>query len=275
MPHRGGGEAGGARAHPQPGGEERTCDLLVGADGSWSRVRPLLTDATPTYTGVSFIEISIAEVERRRPALSRLVGHGSLFAFADGKALMAQRNGDGSVRTYVGLSVPEDWLTTSGIRCDHPAQARTALLGHFADWAPQLTDLIRYCDDAFLPRPLLMLPVGLRWPTRPGVTLLGDAAHLMSPFAGEGANLALQDAGELGLAIAESGGAGIAVLESYEQAMFERATPHAAQSAANLELCFSPDGARAMGALLKEQDGGGKGGDAPLSQSSRLPQAAR
>lgn len=257
-------------------GAVHPCDLLIGADGGWSRVRPLLTDAAPAYTGVSFVETEVADVDRRRPALAQLVGPGSLFAFQDGKALMAQRNGDGSLRTYIGLRVPEGWLDTSGIRTGDPDHVRRELLAHFADWAPHLTDLIRHCDDTFVPRPLHMLPVGLRWPTTPGVTLLGDAAHLMSPFAGEGANLALQDAAELALTLAEHGAAPEAsVLQRYEADLVRRAIPAAAQSAANLDLCFSADGARAMGAALEERTGAATAGAAVPTPTARLPRATR
>jgi len=243
--------AGGHELHFDSG-EVHTCDLLVGADGAWSRIRPLLTDAEPSYTGVSFIEVGIPDADRTQPEVARRVGRGSLYALEDNKGLLAQRNGDGRIRTYVAFRVPEDWLTTSGIPYDEPAQARAAILTHFADWAPELTDLVRYCDDTILPRPITMLPIGLRWSPKPGVTLLGDAAHLMSPFAGEGANLAMLDATELALAIADAG-AGVdlaSAIQAYEAELFERARTLAEESAANLDLCIAPDGARKMNDLL-------------------------
>lgn len=55
----------------------------------------------------------------------------------------------------------------------------------------------------------------------PGVTLLGDAAHLLAPN-GEGANSAMYDGAELGKAIAEHPGDIETALTQYEEAMFPR-----------------------------------------------------
>jgi len=74
------------------GGTSATYDLIVGADGTWSRVRPLLSRYAPQYTGVSFIEFGIDEVDQRHPALAALVGRGKLWVEGDGKAIIAQRN---------------------------------------------------------------------------------------------------------------------------------------------------------------------------------------
>ena len=78
------------------------------------------------------------------------------------------------------------------------------------------------------------------------VTVIGDAAHLMSPFAGEGANLAMYDGAELGEAIATNPGDVEAALLAYEKDLFPCSASDAAEADRNLKLCFDDNAPQSL-----------------------------
>lgn len=88
------------------------------------------------------------------------------------------------------------------------------------------------------------------WQRTPGVTLLGDAAHLMAP-SGEGANLAMYDAAELGKLIVEYPNDIELALENYEQALFKRSAAEAEESHELLDLCLGQDAPYGLIALFE------------------------
>jgi 2-polyprenyl-6-methoxyphenol hydroxylase-like FAD-dependent oxidoreductase len=212
--------------------------LLVGADGAWSRVRPLLSTATPEYIGRSFVETYLFDADTRHPAGAKAAGGGSLFALAPGRGIQAHRESGGTLHTYVALSKPQDWFAAIDFTDTAAATARIA--EEFDGWAPELTALITDCDTAPVLRPHYALPTGHRWDRVPGVTLLGDAAHLAAPN-GEGANLAMYDGAELGKALVARPDDIETALTAYEQAMFPRSTAAAAEGTHLHELLFGDD----------------------------------
>ncbi|KAI1791745.1 hypothetical protein LXA43DRAFT_1010308 [Ganoderma leucocontextum] len=230
-------------------GHTTTVDILVGTDGGLSsRVRPLFV-----------VQPEVA----KRPELAdtvRFIGPGSVFAIGKAQMLLAQVHGDGRIRMYALFPVPAAWtLPQDG------AKARRILLDKFAAWAPSFRQLVEHCDgDQIYLRPMYHLPVGHRWEHVSGVTILGDAAHLMSPFAAAGVNLAMLDAFELGLVLADAINNGKSVeareaaVARWEEERMTAAKEVAGVAKANLEATFGPDspasGIAAMRIHLEEPD---------------------
>ncbi|TVY24427.1 Tetracycline resistance protein from transposon [Lachnellula hyalina] len=244
---------------------EQDIDLLVGADGAWSKVRPLLTSEKPFYSGITMIEFWALDAEKKSPWVSQYVGQGSMFMFDEGRAIICQRQGTGAIRTYACVRKPESWAKECGIDWTG-ADARERLVAqYFNDCGEDLKRLILESQDGLILRHIWMLPVGVKWDKDacPGVTLLGDAAHLMTPFAGVGVNVAMGDALELANAIIarkESKTAKFVsdknniarAIEQYEKSMFERGERAATKTMHGLKGHFSATGSEERASRIQK-----------------------
>ena len=240
-------------------------DIVIGCDGAWSKIRPLVSETNPHYSGVSAIEVRHRGVSKRNPTLSSLVGAGTLFCLHDAKVLCGQRNGDDSIRVYAMLPTDESWVSTCGIDWQNVRKAMEELKDqYYGGWDAKLQDLITKADeDTLVPRTMYMLPIGFSWPQRNGVTVIGDAAHLMTPFAGEGVNLAMWDAMLLGKSLASVLNGGLEkdkvweAMREFEEDMFKRAGEMAQETWDNMQMFVRPDAAEKVVGMFETmgQDG--------------------
>ena len=216
-------------------------NLVIGADGAFSQIRSYLTNAKPEYTGISMIEMNSDENEH--PDLLKFNKNGKLIGLGGDQAILGQRNGDGRIMAYISFKTKYEKLDEyRNLSLD---TLKERLLAEYSDWDSELQNYIAYSYDDIKFRRIYKLPIGLTWATQPNITIIGDAAHLMSPFAGEGVNMALYDAYLLAESFKNFNNL-TEVLKVYEQQMFEITKIHAKESQDNLEIFFSENGAKKM-----------------------------
>jgi 2-polyprenyl-6-methoxyphenol hydroxylase-like FAD-dependent oxidoreductase len=230
--------AGGAQRLVFTDGAAEVFDFVIGADGAWSKVRAALTNVKPVYTGVTFFECWIDDVDAQHPELAALLGRGTMFVVHGKKGLVAQRNANGHVRVYVNVHMPEEWGADL-LRKSSTAAAKVELLARFRGWAPGLLAFVERSADLLVSRPIYALPAPFNWTPQPGLTVVGDAAHLMPPM-GLGVNLAMQDAAELAVALS-SGPSWPAAVRAHEEAMMARANVIAPEAALGFDEMYGED----------------------------------
>ena len=247
----------------EDGSVEGPFDLVIGADGAFSKVRPVLTDVKPRYSGICGVEGGIQKPKQTHPEVDKMVGRGSYFAYGDNRSLMGQRLGDDSIKMATWGRRDKEWVESLWKeKGDDPEAVRAVLLDEYQDWIEEMRDWIR-ASELFRPWVLWELPVGHTWQHRQGFTMIGDAAHLCTPFAGLGVNAAMKDALELSDLIIESvSGQELTLddaVDKYEKGMFPRAHEVQRRTMTNKETMFRSDAPvgfmTAMMGVLGEETG--------------------
>lgn len=217
---------------PEPGGRWRlefhdqapvTADLVVGADGAHSRVRGQLTPARPRYFGITMVAAIVRKDLWRGSELDKLLGEGSLLVAGNGRTIWVQRCNHDLIRFYFSMNVDENWPASQGVALEDTDAVLDAVNAAYRDWSPDVMAMFAQIEDGFERWPLYVVPPDHRWTTRPGATILGDAAHSMPPFTGKGVNLALLDALELADSLTDSPTADVtSAVAAFEKGMQDR-----------------------------------------------------
>ncbi|BAV04963.1 monooxygenase [Filimonas lacunae] len=172
-------------------------DLVIAADGANSKVRKYITTIPPVYSGVTDLEGYIENAAVNAPRLWQLVNGGSLFALGGGKTVKFITKGDGTLLFLIGWKAPENWLEQSGLDVTDKQAVAAWFAKEFADWSPEWSELFASDALTIAPRPWYHFPVNQHWPSLPNLTIIGDAAHRVPAYGGEGANQALADTVDL------------------------------------------------------------------------------
>lgn len=172
-------------------------DLVIAADGAKSKVRPYLSTTNPVYSGITLIEGNIYDAEINTPKLFNFTKGGKVMAFGNEQFIGYGTKGDGSIMFVASSRMPENSVNQSGIDFKNKEQVFKWFKKAYESWSDAWDEFFTNDDVHFIPRPQYHFPLDQLWETQDNLTMIGDAAHCMPPFAGEGANVALQDAFEL------------------------------------------------------------------------------
>ncbi|KAB8246401.1 hypothetical protein BDV35DRAFT_405141 [Aspergillus flavus] len=222
--------------------------LVVGADGLRSKIRHLVTQAEPKYAGILFLTLFIQPGNPYHSTLEQLAGQGPMIFCGKGKKIWIQRQGDGHYRMDFGWKGPADFPSAGEADLSDEDSVKDFLLReeYFGCFTEVVHEIIRNSTGPFRTWPLYYFPVEhLNWQTSPGVTLVGDAAHVTTPFVGDGVNCAMRNALVLARKIQNLGITQEAVT-AYEQEMFPYAQDVITRSVASGELFLEWDSPKGL-----------------------------
>lgn len=228
-------------------GQSAIVDMVIGADGANSKIRRYVTDIKPDWVGITMLEGAIRDAAKTAPVIHRLLKGGKIFAYGNEKTLIVSSKGDGSFGFAASFKSTENWAKESGIDFKDHQQVLAWFKKEFSEWSPVWWELFENEDTLFIPRPQYCMPLDQHWVAKPNITLIGDAAHWMPPFAGEGVNMAMLDALQLSEALTNPAFADTrTAIAYYEKQMFARFAKIGRGTLFNTKWMHQPDALKDM-----------------------------
>ncbi|MFC4687522.1 FAD-dependent oxidoreductase [Epilithonimonas pallida] len=228
-------------------GSSTYADIVIASDGANSKIRPYITDIKAFYSGVTMLEGNIYNAKETAPNINTLLKGGKIMAFGNKKNLLMGQKGSGDIGFYASFKSDENWASANGLDYSDKTQILEWFKTNYPEWNHIWCELFESAETPFVPRPIYCVPFDQTWKTLPNLTLIGDAAHVMPPFAGEGANMAMLDA--LDLSECLTSGMYNSLTEAisvYEKNMQKRASIAAKESLENGELMHSENALATM-----------------------------
>ncbi|MPS73262.1 MAG: FAD-dependent monooxygenase [Chryseobacterium sp.] len=215
-------------------------DIVIASDGANSKIRPYITDIKAFYSGVTMLEGNIYNAKETAPNINNLLKGGKIMAFGKEKNLLMGQKGNGDIGFYASFKADKNWSSTNGLDYSNKEQVLEWFKINYPEWSNIWYELFESTETPFVPRPIYCIPFDQNWETQSNLTMIGDAAHVMPPFAGEGANMAMLDALELSeCLISEKYNSLTEAIAVYEKNMQKRASIAAKESLENGELMHS------------------------------------
>jgi len=217
-------------------------DIVIAADGASSKIRSFINDIKPLYSGMTMVEGNIYHAEKNAPVLHALVKGGKLFALGKNKSIILSAKGDGSLSFCTGCREQENWVNECGVDFNDRTSVFTWFKQRFSDWDASWHELFGTNEIYFVPRPMYHYPPNQYWEPLKNVTMLGDAAHRMPPYAGEGVNMAMLDALELSECLTNGKYPDLrTAIANFEKQMCSRAGEITTITLKQMEMLHAPD----------------------------------
>lgn len=233
-------------------GSSAYADLVIAADGANSKIRPYLTDIKPFYSGITMLEGNIYGAKDTAPVINSMLNGGKIMAFGNQKNILMGQKGNAEIGFYASFKANENWEAESMLSMHDKTQVLNWFKKTYPEWSSLWYELFENAVTPFVPRPIYCVPLDQTWEAKSNVTLLGDAAHVMPPFAGEGVNMAMRDALELSDCLtSKSYNTLHESISAYEVAMRKRASNAARESLENGEIMHSEKSLEAMLSFFK------------------------
>lgn len=222
-------------------------DIVIAADGANSKIRPYITEIKPFYSGITMLEGCIYDAEKTAPWINAMLRGGKIMAFGNEKDVLMGQKANGEIGFYASFKADEKWASENGLDYFDKSQILDWFRNEYPEWSSVWHELFENAVTPFIPRPIYCMPLNQTWKTVPNLTMLGDAAHVMPPFAGEGVNMAMFDALELSEVLTSGRHTSLReAIASYEINMRKRASERAQESLQNGEQMHSENALKNM-----------------------------
>ncbi|MFV5700098.1 FAD-dependent oxidoreductase [Flavobacterium sp. ZT3R17] len=228
-------------------GSSAYADIVIASDGANSKIRPYITDIKPFYSGITMLEGNVYQSKKTTPYIDSIIDGGKIMAFGNTKNLLLGQKGGGDLGFYASFKADENWATNNSLDYSDKVQMLEWFKKEYPEWSSVWHELFENVAIPFIPRPIYCMPLNQTWEALPNLTMIGDAAHVMPPFAGEGANMAMLDALELSEYLTSDNYNTVQeAISIYELNMCKRAAKAAQESLENGEKMHSKDALKTM-----------------------------
>lgn len=222
---------------------DAVADVVIGANGGMSKARKYVTDATIEYSGSFIIQGEVTAPQLNCPAYYKLCDGNILMTAANGIQLVANPDNNGALTYGIIMKTPAEWTNGSALDFKNKESVAAYLTERCAGWDECYEELFR-ATTFFVGLPTRKISLEQAWKQERSlpITLIGDAAHIMPPFAGQGVNIGMVDAAILAENLTNGKFETIdAAISDYERQMFVYAKEAQAETNRNEIAMHAPD----------------------------------